>query len=50
MNGRKWNDPGERYLLRSIQMELERKWKEREDRKGISKDRRAGRIYSPHPL
>ncbi len=30
----------ERYLLRSLQIELERKWKEREDRKGISKDAR----------
>lgn len=40
MNGRRWNDPDERWVLRSIQMELERKWKEREDRKGISKDAR----------
>jgi len=30
----------ERYLLRSIQEELEKKWKEKEDKKGISKDAR----------
>lgn len=38
MNGRGWNP--DKYLLRSIQIELERKWKEKEDRKGISKDAR----------
>ncbi|MCD6574659.1 hypothetical protein J7K97_03150 [Candidatus Aerophobetes bacterium] len=32
------DDSIERYLLRSIQEELGKKWKEREDKKGISKD------------
>ncbi|MBE0477983.1 hypothetical protein IBX65_02530 [Candidatus Aerophobetes bacterium] len=34
------DDSIERYLLRSIQEELEKKWKEAEDKKGISKDAR----------
>jgi len=35
---RRGDDPIEQYLLSCIQAELEKKWREKEDRKGISKD------------
>jgi len=38
MNGGEWGDPIEKHLLRVTQIELEKKWKEMEDKKGISKD------------
>lgn len=38
MNEGRWDEPIDRYLLRSMQMAVGKKWKELEDKKGISKD------------